>query len=335
MRNKQGITDYLILGSGICGLTIANRISQSDKTVAVLDKGKAPGGRTATRRVDISAGKKAVFDYGAQYFTARNKLFIDEVQKWIDAGFVKEWSKGFYLEDGTFKADNEPRYIGVPNMRSIASHLSKRLEVIQSEKVININWTEQMWRITTENDHGYFTEHLVLTCPLPQSLELLSNSSIHISKETEHRLKEIKYDRCIAIMLICGGPGSINMPGGVWCSGEPVSWIADNTKKGVSSEVTSVTVHCGPEFSKQNWFEGRNFIFNEIREHLKEIIPFRVMDYQIHKWLYSRPNYIYHKPFEYIPLPGPIYLAGDAFVSGNIEGAFLSGYKVAENILNG
>ena len=49
-----------IIGSGICGLTIANALKDTKGEVTVYDKGRRPGGRAASRTIE-----GCVFDHGA------------------------------------------------------------------------------------------------------------------------------------------------------------------------------------------------------------------------------------------------------------------------------
>jgi predicted NAD/FAD-dependent oxidoreductase len=41
----------LVIGAGLAGLTAARRLQDRGHTVVVVDKGRAPGGRMATRRI--------------------------------------------------------------------------------------------------------------------------------------------------------------------------------------------------------------------------------------------------------------------------------------------
>ena len=66
----------IVVGAGLSGLSAARELSSRGHDVTVFDKGRGVGGRLATRR----AGS-AVFDHGAQFFTARS----DEFQQQVDS----------------------------------------------------------------------------------------------------------------------------------------------------------------------------------------------------------------------------------------------------------
>lgn len=64
-----------IVGAGMAGLACAEGLAGLGHEVVLFDKGRGPGGRMSTRRLPTSAGE-AHFDYGAQYFTVRDKNFL-------------------------------------------------------------------------------------------------------------------------------------------------------------------------------------------------------------------------------------------------------------------
>ncbi|MFP5379861.1 MAG: FAD-dependent oxidoreductase, partial [Vicinamibacteria bacterium] len=80
----------LVVGAGVAGLAAARRLVDGGHDVHVVDKGRAPGGRVATRRV-LSASDVFQFDHGAQYFTARDPRFVEQVAAWDAAGVIRPW----------------------------------------------------------------------------------------------------------------------------------------------------------------------------------------------------------------------------------------------------
>ena len=57
-------TETLIIGAGLSGLSAAQTLVRSGRSVLVVDKGRGVGGRLATRRIG-----DATLDHGAQFFT--------------------------------------------------------------------------------------------------------------------------------------------------------------------------------------------------------------------------------------------------------------------------
>ena len=62
----QAISNVTVIGAGIAGLACATALAQAGLNVTLLDKGRRPGGRVATRRID-----NTTFNHGAQFASAR------------------------------------------------------------------------------------------------------------------------------------------------------------------------------------------------------------------------------------------------------------------------
>lgn len=327
------ISNCLIVGSGICGLTAANILRDNDISVTVLDKGRGIGGRIATRKFSHEMTGEGVFDYGAQYFTARDERFKKWVEKWIKLGIVNKWSEGFVNSKGDLKIDNQNRYIGSENMRQITKFMAQDLDLHQSTKVTKFNWEEDKWLVLTEDEKTYYSKNLLLTSPVPQSLALIRESNISLDQDLRTNLENIEYDPCIVLMALCESETNIPKPGGMWVDDEHISWISDNYKKGIKTEAISVTVHTSPTFSRNNWNESNESIYNKLSGEILELTGTEVVGYQIHKWLYSQPVTFFDSYFAFTNKSGPIYFAGDAFSGPRVEGAFISGLEAGNEIV--
>ena len=123
-NSSSQVIDTLIIGSGLAGLSAANRLTAQGLSVTVIDKGRGVGGRLAARRIG-----DAVFDHGAQFFTARSEQFKTCVNQWIKSGVAEQWYQSY-----PGQPNGHPRYRGVPNMVSIAKHIAKDQTVIQSTR---------------------------------------------------------------------------------------------------------------------------------------------------------------------------------------------------------
>lgn len=63
-----------IIGAGLAGLSAARSLAARGLAVHLFDKGRAPGGRLATRRAE-HGGRRLPFDHGAQYLRAAGPDF--------------------------------------------------------------------------------------------------------------------------------------------------------------------------------------------------------------------------------------------------------------------
>jgi NAD(P)-binding Rossmann-like domain len=90
MPDSERDADVLVVGAGMAGVTAAAELQRAGRRVLVLDKGRAVGGRLASRRVGA-----ATFDHGAQFITARMPRFAALIEQCREAGVVEEWCRGF------------------------------------------------------------------------------------------------------------------------------------------------------------------------------------------------------------------------------------------------
>ncbi len=103
-----------IIGTGIAGLAAAQALHAAGHPVQLFDKSRGSGGRMASKRSDAGA-----LDLGAQYFTARDRRFVEMVQQWQARGWVAEWSPSLYhANNGQLSAspDEQVRWVGSPRM---------------------------------------------------------------------------------------------------------------------------------------------------------------------------------------------------------------------------
>ena len=82
MKNLEKY-DVAIIGAGICGITAGSYLTKNDLSVKILDKGKAIGGRLATRRIKFNDQLYQV-DYGCKYLEANSFEFSQQVVELIN-----------------------------------------------------------------------------------------------------------------------------------------------------------------------------------------------------------------------------------------------------------
>jgi predicted NAD/FAD-dependent oxidoreductase len=326
-NSSPEIIDTLIIGSGLAGLSAANHLTAQGLNVVVIDKGRGVGGRLAARRIG-----DAVFDHGAQFFTARSEQFKTCVNQWIKSGVAEQWYQSY-----PGQANGHPRYRGVPTMVSIAKHLAKDQTVIQSTRADHLSHDGHYWTIKLESQESIVARSVVITSPVPQTLDLLNLGNNSFSVDILERLQKIQYESCIAVMAILDAPSSLEAPGALAIDEGPITWISDNHKKGASS-LPALTIHASGEFSQANFNRDRNEVGKELIELARPLFgKATVSDFQVHGWLYSKPTTTDDEASfllsEDLEMP-PLVLAGDAFAGPRFEGAVLSGWSAAEKLIS-
>ena len=332
----------VIIGGGISGLIAGNILQKKGRTVTILDKGRGIGGRLATRRIRHSDLITGVFDYGMQFFTVSDPTFQEWVDQWLVEGIVTEWSNR--LSNG-----ETPCYRGFESNRSLAQYLAKDLDIHLQTRAIAIKSHETGWTVKTEAGQHFQGTSLIMTPPVPQSLTLLENSDVVLPSPIKFRLEAVTYYPCITILALLEDLSSIPDPGWLALTDSPVDGIspreftcmACNHKKGISPQGFAVTIHSTPEFSQAHWHTDDAVIAEKLFNVASNWLGSTVIDYQVHRWRYSRPKTVYGEEFLALDNPDLLILAGDAFcetASPNfhltLEKAVLSGIKAADHLLN-
>jgi renalase len=293
----------------------AQHLRMAGVAATVIDKGNRPGGRMATRLFE-----GAMFDYGAQFFTVRHERFASFQRDWLDSGLVRVWSNGFNDQQ-----DGHPRFIGNAGMNSIAAQLTQGIEVRSAVKVSRILPSGNQWTLETDFDETLVADALIVTAPVPQTLALLD---FDFPEEQRVALEKVTYERCLALMAILTEPVDLPEPGASQIvDGEPVSWMADNQRKGITALANCVTIHAGSQFSLENWDRSAEEVAGKLLDGRN------ASAWKLHRWKYAKPITMHAERSMVIQAQNPLVLAGDGFGEARVEGAALSGLSAAERLL--
>ncbi len=322
MQGPTQDVDVLVIGAGMAGLTAAAELQRAGRSVLVLDKGRAVGGRMASRRIGA-----ATFDHGAQFITARDPRFAAVLEQGRQAGVIEEWCRGFAEH-----ADGHPRWRGNPTMTAVMKHLARGLEVSLEKQIVTLRRAADRWSLETNTREVFSAASVVLTPPVPQSLALLDAGGVPLSLETRSRLAGIEYERCLAVLAVLDGPSRIPPPGGLTPTAGPIAWIADNQLKGISTD-PAVTIHATHAFSLAHWDRDRQESGRRLLDEAAPWLGAGIKTFQVHGWRYSKPMQVDEQPCVLVSQSPPLVLAGDAFAGPRVEGAALSGWAAAEALL--
>jgi len=321
----------IVVGAGISGLLAASALQREDWHVTVLDKGRGVGGRMATRQVD-----GGTFDHGAQFFTVRGERFADLVEGWLEAGVAAEWTRGFADAEGEPSEDGYPRYRGTEGMTSIPKYIASDLDVRTGERAVRVDDGDSGWEVACESGLRICGNSLVVAVPVPQALELVSSGGYRLPDEARYQLEVVAYDPCLALLILLDDPSGVPEPGGMQIKGEPLDWIGDNRRKGIS-EAPSVTVHAGPEWSRSHFEDDETEIIDSMicfaNDHLDTDLAPAVVETSLTRWRYSWVTNSHPEPCFAASDDPPLLFCGDAFGQPKVEGASLSGLAAADHLL--
>jgi hypothetical protein len=309
-----------VVGAGLAGLMAGRSLVDAGHEVLLLDKGRSPGGRLATRRLG-----RGTLDHGAQFFTVRSDEFAAHVDRWTEQGLVQEWCRGFAVDDG------HPRFVVNGGMNALAKHLAAGLDVRCSTLVFAVRAGEsRAWSVGLDDGTDLAVDAVVLTCPLPQSFSLLITAGVELPQD----LRSTDYDRTLALLTVLDGPPAVPAPGGVQDADETFSFIGDNQAKGVSA-IPAVTFHARADWSLERWDRPRDEVHAELVERARPWLgDATIVEAQVKRWRFATPQQIWPDRCWVAPASpgrtsGSLVLAGDAFAGPRIEGAALSGLAAA------
>jgi renalase len=321
----------VVVGAGISGLLAAKALNESGWAVTVLDKSRGVGGRMATRRVG-----EGTFDHGAQFFTVRGERFANLVEGWLRAGVATEWTRGFADAEGQPNEDGHPRYRGSEGMTSIPKHIAQGLDVRTSERVVGVDDGDDDWEIECESGLRVAGGALVLGVPVQQALDLTSSGSYTLPDGARRQLEAVSYNPCLALMILLDDSTGVPEPGGMQIKSEPLDWICDNRRKGIS-EAPAVTVHAGPEWSRSHFEDDETEItesmISRASDHLGTDLASATVETSLARWRFSWVKNPHPEPCLVASDDPPLLFCGDAFGQPKVEGAALSGLAAADRLL--
>ena len=202
MTDDASRAEVVVIGAGMAGLTAAAELERAGVSTIVLDKGRAPGGRMATRTID-----RARFDHGAQHFSARSAAFQQRIAGLQNAEVVGEWFRSHNRT--TTDGRSEPRLAGIDGMRRIPEHLARGLDVRTSLAIDRLEVTERGVTAIVGTDAIAHGAGVILTPPLPQVLALLQASGIRLDAGAGELLSNVEYNASLAVMATLDAPSEL------------------------------------------------------------------------------------------------------------------------------
>jgi renalase len=308
---------WVVVGAGLSGLTMAELIrSRSGESPLLLEKSKSVGGRMATRR-----GPASAFDHGSQFFKDSPESRFLWTERWQQAGCSRLW----------FERGPVNYHCGLSGMTALAKNLAQKLDWVPDEKVIRIESSNQELGIFCESGRAFQAERIVLSCPLPQSLQILRDSGISFPDG----LDQIVYAKALVGLFEVE---NVDLPGGILDLNDfpveiGISSIANNASKGISS-VPALTVVMSPQFSETHFENPEMQTLEMIREALQTVLPgvLRVSFQQLKKWRYAHPLGTFQESHLQLSSEPRVFLIGDAFGGPSLAGAVRSALSLVKKL---
>ncbi len=315
--------NIVVVGAGIAGCSCAWELSRHGHSVLLLDKARKAGGRMATK---VMHGAR--LDHGAQFFSARDERFIALVKAWRDAGKAVPW---FLYEADDSEDLPVERLRGVEGMNPLPRELISSLPISTNFYVDRIEF-DGSWNIFSGDDtlESIEADHLVLTLPVPQILNLFERSNFRLNHQVWADLSKVVYTRCIALLGTLAEVSSLSPPGFLAFPHPCLDWLCDNFHKGISAQ-SACTVHSSDEFARRNWDSPDLEVLALLRPLVEDLLSTRIVEWSLHRWRFAKPTVTFGASFWH-DSERKLTLAGDGFGGGSVERAALSGLQAADRV---
>lgn len=332
-----------IIGAGLAGLSCAQALVQAGHQVHVFDKSRGPSGRMSTRRAEDQAGPWQC-DHGAQYFTARDAAFRAEVARWQQAGVAALWDARLASFDGSSwstPATPLERFVGAPRMTSPAGWLVQGLqqagERVQTQWQTTVQGLERQadgWAITSA-EHGLHAQRysaVLLAVPAPQAVPLLQP----MAKAGAAVAASARMRGSWAVMVRC--PAPVPLPwDGAFINDGPLRWVArDSSKPGrtVPPGMETWLLHASPEWSEAHIEDSADAVTGTLLAAFAALggPSTHLVQATAHRWRYAdtEPALTQGHWWDATACVG---MCGDWLNGGKVEGAWLSGQSLAQQVL--
>jgi renalase len=344
----------LIVGAGLTGLTAAHALATAGWQVRLVDEGRTPGGRFATRWQGERARR---VDIGAQFLTARDPAFAAVVADWERQGWVRRWCDGIPVLGPAGLADGRdgfPRWLGSAGMGGLARHLAAGLELDQPATVTDVRPDGGCWVVTVEPGDavgGMASEAarpvradaVLLTLPAPRAADLLAASRL----AAPTGLSAVLFDPCLCLVVdlptapvaLLAHPGAVRIDD----PASPLSWVASARGRGQLAAGDALLLHFRGDWSAERFTRDEPALLAEMAAaatptlvRLGLVEPLPMAGAFLHRWRHSRCAAPCPAPFLSVGGSAPLLIAGDGFgACPRVEGAWLSGMAAARALIAG
>lgn len=306
----------------ICARTLTDR----GYSVTVFEKEKTPGGRLAALRLN-----GIEFDHGCPYFYSQNKMLKEQVDDWIVKDAVRVWPArrvSFLQGDMHNVEDDQPLYVGIPDMDQIARHLGAGLDVRIDTIVSSVKRTQDRWQLMAGGKREMF-DIVVSAIPAEQTAELFKKVP-SISEEA------VKVRTQPVWSVTAGFDKTLNVDFDIaHFSSRPVILATNSRSKPGRSRDECWVLQASTEWSEENVSTppdevAHNLLAVFFDEIGLQAIPAKHL--HAHRWYYGTPQEPLYKDFLWDDRV-TAGACGDWCHNGRFEGAFISGLRMAQTIM--
>lgn len=310
-----------IVGAGMAGLSCADRLKRAGHSVSLFDKGRGPGGRMSTKRMQTPLGETHV-DHGAQYFTVRDPAFMAQVARWSACGVASPWP-----------AAGTGAWVGVPGMNAVVRDLADHHDVSFGWNVRGLVRRDGFWHLSGENGDGERMQSgpfdtVVVALPPEQTAAIVALHDLSLASTA----LAARSQPCWTGMFVFDG--KLPTERDTVRDAGSISWAARNSAKPGRTGPEAWVVQANPNWSSAHIEEPADMVATQLLSALSGALsikmPVPVMG-TAHRWRYamstgSNLGALWSGQSR-------IGICGDWLLGPRVENAWISGKSLASRIM--
>jgi hypothetical protein len=320
-----------IIGAGFAGLVLANQLKNFAE-ITIFEKSRGVGGRMASRTKD-----NFTFDFGCQFFLAKNPQFINFLQPFIDKKIVQSLEGNFVEIDNYQITYNRQwnraknHYVATPKMTNLCKEMAIDLKIISQTKVARLNKINNSWQVFDEQQNflGDF-DWVFLAIPPLQVADILPKDCSFFND-----LAKFKMMGCYSLMLGLSQSLNLNFDFAL-IKNSIISWISSENSKPHENIAHGYTILARNSWADLHIDDDLELIKSQLIAEFEKIINQKlpeILHCDIHRWRYANiakqensSGYLFDKKHQ-------IGACGDWLIHGRVEASYLSAIKLFEQFL--
>ena len=304
-----------IIGAGMAGLSCAQVLASRGFDIQIFDKGRGPGGRMSTRRIQTPMGE-AAFDHGAQYFTARDPRFVQLVHDWQQRGLAAPWLQA-----------HPEAWVGVPAMSSLIRDMASDHRIEFGDIVKSLEHRGDGWHFRFAGGEAGPFDLAVVAVPAEQAATLISLHDFEMAMVALRARSKPCWTGLFAFEERLATSHEIVRDKGI------IAWAARNSAKPGREGPESWVVQAQPSWTEANCEHDAGEIADRLLEALGKELDLTLphpLSSTAHRWRFAMSNGTGDEALWNSETQ--LGVCGDWLIGPRVESAWLSGQRLGERI---
>ncbi len=261
-----------IVGAGMAGLSCADALTAIGHDVHLFDKGRGPGGRMSTRRIETPVGRVSI-DHGAQYFTARDKGFREQVDRWVAQGHAAPWP-----------LPANDAWIGMPTMSGVIGAMAAAHPVRWNCQIVRIDRQRGEWTLCSDSESYGGFDAVMLAVPAEQATAFLSLHDFEMARQSMLARSQPCWTAIFVLRAPLSDARDMVRDQGI------IGWAARTNSKPARQGPESWVVQAKSDWSREHIEDDADTVAAILLEALSSILGEPVRDIAFataHRWRYA------------------------------------------------